>query len=537
MAITPQTNIRLLKVPFELDNKNQLTFSNVNAQTSYFSNLNYLEEDNCSYQRKDNIIRFPAHIDNIINYNYVMYQNENYTNKWFYAFITNMRYVNDNMTEITIKTDVYQTWQFDLIYKQMFVEREHVSDDTIGLHTIEENLNIGEVTEIQEDYDASLSEFYFVGVLSSWNVKTKKQFDGISLYTKQVFGKQLFLFDFTKLNYEGARDLLKFIVTTNIDGHIEDLGEIFIIPEALIDKSKLILNEYDYTGTNDGQFYTMPYSDEIVSFTMNIDKIYSFANFSPKNNKCYVYPYNYLLVTNNIGNRNILKYEQFSGNKANFKIELSLSVGCSGRCVPLNYKNQVKAIDEAIPLGKYPTCAWSGDAYINWLTQNAVNIPTKFLSTAGSIIAGIAATAATGGNVAVGATVATLGISAQIGQSIGEFREASLAPNIEGSQNTGDVNFGANDNTFVFRHMRAKTEYLQVIDNYFSMYGYKVNNVKLPNITGRTNWNYVKTINANILGDIPQEDLQEVKNMFDSGVTFWHNPQTFLDYSQNNSIV
>ena len=82
--------------------------------------------------------------------------------------------------------------------------------------------------------------------------------------------------------------------------------------------------------------------------------------------------------------------------------------------------------------------------------------------------------------------------------------------------------------------MRAKTEYLKIIDDYFSMYGYKVNSVKIPNITGRTNWNYVKTINANILGDIPQEDIQELKNMFDNGVTFWHNPNTFLDYSQNN---
>lgn len=67
------------------------------------------------------------------------------------------------------------------------------------------------------------------------------------------------------------------------------------------------------------------------------------------------------------------------------------------------------------------------------------------------------------------------------------------------------------------------------------MYGYKVNEVKIPNITGRTNWNYVKTQECNILGDIPQEDMQTLKNIFNSGVTFWHNPSTFLDYSQNNN--
>lgn len=144
MAVTPQTDIRLLKTPFEIDNKNQLTFSSASAQSTYFLSLPNIQEDNCTYQRKDNVIRFPAHIDNILQYNYVMYQNEAYTNKWFYAYITKMEYVNDNLTLITIQTDVFQTWQFDIIYKKMFVEREHVNDDTIGLHTVPEGLETGE---------------------------------------------------------------------------------------------------------------------------------------------------------------------------------------------------------------------------------------------------------------------------------------------------------------------------------------------------------------------------------------------------------
>ena len=69
------------------------------------------------------------------------------------------------------------------------------------------------------------------------------------------------------------------------------------------------------------------------------------------------------------------------------------------------------------------------------------------------------------------------------------------------------------------------------------MYGYKVNDVKTPNITGRTNWNYVKTIGCNIVGDVPQDDMQKIKDIFNNGVTLWHNPSTFLDYSQSNNIV
>lgn len=128
MAVTPDTDIRLLKVPIELDYKNQITFANVQAQTNYFLGLqNYIEYNSCQYQRKNSIMSIPAHIDSIIEYNYVMYKNDNYTNKWFYAFITNMEYANDGLTYVTIATDVFQTWQFDLTWKQSFVEREMIA--------------------------------------------------------------------------------------------------------------------------------------------------------------------------------------------------------------------------------------------------------------------------------------------------------------------------------------------------------------------------------------------------------------------------
>ncbi len=132
MAVQPQTNVFLLKSPLTLSNKHQITFADETTQHDYFLSLPKLEIDECSYQRQNNIIHYPAHIDTLLNYNYCMYQNENYTNKWFYAFIIDMKYITDGLTDITIATDVYQTWQFDLIFKQSFVEREMiaVSEDT-----------------------------------------------------------------------------------------------------------------------------------------------------------------------------------------------------------------------------------------------------------------------------------------------------------------------------------------------------------------------------------------------------------------------
>lgn len=164
MALTPNTNIRILKLPLEIDNKNQLTFSSLQAQYDYFLSItNHIEIDEAYYQRKDNILMWPAHIDSIIEYNYCMYQNENYSGKWFFAFITNMEYENDGTTRLYLQTDVFQTWQFDLTWKQSFIEREHiaVSNDTIGANRLSEDFETGEYI-INENYDISDLDSYYV---------------------------------------------------------------------------------------------------------------------------------------------------------------------------------------------------------------------------------------------------------------------------------------------------------------------------------------------------------------------------------------
>ena len=93
-------------------------------------------------------------------------------------------------------------------------------------------------------------------------------------------------------------------------------------------------------------------------------------------------------------------------------------------------------------------------------------------------------------------------------------------------------------NSDVFTRYTIKSQFAQRIDLYFDMYGYKTNKLKIPNLNNRPNWNYVKTIGSNIIQasgkSVPQEDMQELKAMFDNGVTLWHNTNTFLDYSQNN---
>ena len=76
-----------------------------------------------------------------------------------------------------------------------------------------------------------------------------------------------------------------------------------------------------------------------------------------------------------------------------------------------------------------------------------------------------------------------------------------------------------------------------VIDKYFDMFGYKVNRVKLPNKAHRGRWWYTKTIDVNIDGAIPNDDLNKIKDVYNKGITFWRNSDEIQNYSLSNGIA
>lgn len=143
---TPSTAVYLCNTPLKSDNKNQISFSNRTVQFNYFNSLAIRRFSDFTYQRKDNIIRVPINAEVLFNdgVNYVMYDNKNFSNRWIYAFIEKIEYINDNVSHIHIKTDVFQTWFLDCEIHPSFVVRETVKNDELFSHTLPENLPTGE---------------------------------------------------------------------------------------------------------------------------------------------------------------------------------------------------------------------------------------------------------------------------------------------------------------------------------------------------------------------------------------------------------
>ena len=548
-VITPNSDVILLHVPLEISDINQLTFANATAQYNYFNGLTSKKAfDKFTYQRKDHIIRIPDVIDNLYSYNYVMYRNTGYSNKWFYAFITDLTYVNDSVTDVTIKTDVWQTWQFDLTYKATFVEREHVNDDTIGLHTVPENLELGEYvlngSVINSDLSTSSSETNVCYICFQVSDYPNTSHSNVSpAFPSDVTGHKVGGV-YTGLDYImvlSASDANSLIKCYALDDKPDAIVSIFSVPFGAINATNMsVINRTSAGGNFTTFMFTGDSSTPISIDSVTITKPTTLDSYTPINNKLKTYPYCYFYGSNNAGIETEYYWEDFSSDPA-FNIDGVISQGMSIKAYPTNYKRGTNLDGYAYGIsgGKLPICAWNNDYYVNWCTQNAINIPLNLTSTyikSGLMIGGAIASGGTLGAMA-GAT-GGLNILKGIGDVVNQRYQASLVPDqAKGNANCGDINVAETRFGFTFYPMSIKAEYASICDKYFNMFGYKVNTVKIPNITGRTNWNYVKTIGCYIQADIPQDDLAEIKSMFDKGITLWHNPTTFADYTQSNAIV
>ena len=127
MYIEPSSTIRLLNgLPLDTTYEHTIYFSSISNQVSYFTSKTKHVLNNQSYQRVNRgKIRVEVRTDECYDCNYVMFQNTGYGNKWFYAFIVSVEFVNNETTEITFEIDDMQTWYFDYNIDPCFIEREH----------------------------------------------------------------------------------------------------------------------------------------------------------------------------------------------------------------------------------------------------------------------------------------------------------------------------------------------------------------------------------------------------------------------------
>lgn len=571
------TKVYLLDVPLENNYRDTLIFSSQQDQYNYFLSKQVLTYgyENFSYQRKDNVIRFPIHIDTLRGkVNYVMYQNTYYDNKWFYAFITDMRYINDGCTEIQIETDVLQTWMFDYTIHQSFIEREHTNDDTVGKNTVPEGLETGDYICVGEQKVTTIfDKANCLPVVSVTELYSDIASGLLHQVTPDIPQGTYYIMCQDNVSAKGV------IAYYDDNGKGDSVNSVFLVPKELFDQDSQFWETKTLT-FKDGSTWTVtinksPLYQKTQSIGLSSLNTILGNNYTPRNYKLLCHPYRYLQITNNSGDCKNYQYELFSNpisTSQSFTLNGAITPSCSYRLFPINYKNMTSNADEGITFGKLPIGAWQNDIYTNWLTQNALNLSTAIeqqqfnlgmnvanasIQGADSVIQGLIG--GIGGlasgklehatsSIASGVTGTMSSIANGIqqgGNNLYEIQKINATkvqhsftpPSARGNTNSGDCNYSGNLLSPIARQMAIKGEYAKIIDDYFDLYGYQTNLVKTPNTWHRQEWWYTKTINANITGSIPDDDITKIRGIYDTGVRFWTDPDHIYNYGLSNPIV
>ena len=493
MAITniqPISDVFILQnVPLDNSYTDTLTFVNEAEQLDFFKSKQKYHFEHLSPIGLGSKIRIPLPADTLYDCNYIVFQNGNFSAKHLFAFITSVEYVNPNVCYINFEIDVIQSWYFNMNIGECMVLREHVNDDSIGLHTEPENLPI---------------QFYTYNKVG----------------TSGFFKPEKF-YIVVASNYSGTEN----VIGDMLGGVFSGLKYFYFLPNQLDKLNKFLKNMLDL-GKEDSivSIFMFPYEfypedNTAVEKKIGIKKstyISDIDGYIPKNNKLLCYPYNMLNVTNGCGEERDLRLERYSTDSDGdmiYDFYGTLSENPTILAFPKNYNGMEYNYSELLEISNFPLCSWSCDTFRAYLAQNATSIASNVI------------------NTVVKNPLALVAGATDLAKNI-------IAPDFKtyGSYNGNNVKFASGFLDIKFRQKCISREYAKIFDDELSRYGYSINRIKKPNITGRKSWNYVKTEKANITGTIPFSDSAKIKNIFNNGITFWHGDY-IGDYSRDNSII
>lgn len=461
-----------------------------------FSDFSFIREE------ENTVIRVPFNSEELKDCNYIVFQNPAFNSDYIFAFIKSIVYKGQNSSWIYFEVDKFQTWFLKCNIQPSFVEREHTNNDTIGANTLPENVELGPyITTAQTSLKATNLSIYIL----STDANSKPFWNDPAIvggFPVPVYWVGL--------------------------GTISDFS---------VSVMKTILDDYSAAGKAEAivGVFTAPtnmVSTQVGIREQNLSCAPRTLSYTPKNNKLYTYPY-CALALSALGQGEILRYELFSG-AATLKIRGGFGANMQVSAIPQNYQGETESISYTLSIKDWPACAWVTNYYQNWLAQNKASLIINTATAATQTIAGGATAYASGG--LAGGDMVLSGVT-QIAGTIAEVYQHSILPDkMSGSANAADINAVSGISGFYTYCKSIRPEYAKVIDDYFTMFGYKTNRLKQPNITGRAAFNYVKTIGANVTGKAPNEILSFIANMLDRGITFWHTNDVG-NYSLKNSIV
>ena len=479
---------------------------------NYFYNLQRKTITNSQYQRKDNVLRIAENIEDLYGYNYCMYKNCHFNDKWFYAFITKMEYLNEKVTLVYLETDVYQTWQFDFRLSDSFIERQH--PDVDSFNTIEDNVAHGQlIVKKTVNYNFTGGYFVFCSADPSQDDTSNSATYSFSIgdYTIPCL---IIYFDSSK-----AMDLINFVQRVANKGRGDRIMSIVYVPH-IPPSQRSNMDLQGITSGDVGSFNVCTGFNNTGSLQDTVSCNFGDIPYTYKKELCY--PYSKIVVSDTTTGQIIeLAPEKFADlSNVQFDIQPTISEMPSYRVIPCNYCGQAKAFNHALVVHASTSLPTVNNLYSKYMMNNG-NINSMKEAFAGI---GMASSVATLSGQGVVSSIE------QISGIVAQENQASKLGNQVGSISDGAMERICYQNGLEIDFFGMDSSHEQMARKYWKMYGYPVHALGTPLLNSGGDLNFTKLVNPNISGAIPQEDIRKLENIFSKGVTIWHNPNTYREY-------
>lgn len=571
--ITPSGIIQLFK-NINLDNRYMHTyyFTDEADQSAFFDTkaTQGLTFNRQSYSRASlNHVKVQLAPDTALGVCYMRFKNRS---KWFYAFVTNTEYINENTTLIEFEIDVMQTWFIQNgTIEHCYVERNHVSSDDFGIYTAEESI------APTETYLHSVRDS--ISVFDTYNIvveTTNRPTDvGQSSFRENAYCGTTY---FTAEESAAGATVMTNFLDSSLGMWDESRQKVEIVDLYSFPQHFCHANIVD-------NVYTMQ-ADVPTGFN------YDGVVYTPHNKRLLNYPYSYAILSDNNGGATVLKWELFKDaatNGANFVCKGTSMGGGSIMCYPVNYDGLTNNYDCSLVMNNFPKRSFAFDAYQAWIasggqTKTNASWDIAKLGIANGVIetgqmSVQAAADIVGGSHSINEALTNQGFVArsimggyapsnasqleadnlnqaggglrQVGRGINKgidalqqgistyatykeaknkrdfaFKDALYQPNYVVGKSTSDL-MVANRQLY-FRVLACFPAYTEAIriDDFFSIYGYAIKKVTTPTLMCRKYWTFVKTQCCQISGEMPASSKEAIAKIFDGGIFFWRKSAT-----------
>lgn len=527
--VAPNSDLWLCRgVPLDSDYHYSYRPASASAQQTAILAYKAYTLTNQSYIRHtNNTIRVAISPDNALGCNYMAFRNTAFGNKMFYAFITDVEYVNIETSLITYSIDVLQTYFFDINILPSYIEREHSITDGIG-DSITPEPTISSGQEIISKY-RSLAEGLTAGVYTV--IVTSH--DLVNPVTKDYIFTTAAVGNLSGASLAGEYNVCNVVPSTLqdffdvVNNYIRVAGENGILAMYCIPRLAYTGGNWDTThpwlaknvAINTPAIYPQTVPKPAVTDTLN--------GYLPKNNKLYTYPFCYLKVHNCSGSDNEYRYEYFTDDKAVFRLSSSgTSPDQSVYCTPQNYRGFALDWESSLIYDTYPATSFISSEYNNYIGNNTNRLLAGQMSRIVSSIASVASGLENPGGAITSLTNNVLGGVSEYAM----LQDLRSQTSTLGGMASGYFNLLYSQNFFIAYRVTVNATVAKQYDDYFTMFGYAVDALKTPNFIGsrrRSAYNFCKTRNASVTSktsadnSVPTQALTDFKSALNNGVCWW----------------